>query len=119
MRTKLELPAAYKEELCRLLIVHVPHATVVAFGSRVHPIASSPRCHEGSDLDLVIRYEQTSNTQAPRIHALREALRESALPILVDVHDWNNLPATFHKEILACHYVLQKGDETTIAPASN
>jgi hypothetical protein len=40
---------------------------------------------------------------------LKVALQESSLPILVEVHDWAHLPATFHRNIEQCYVVLQPG----------
>ena len=34
-----------------------------------------------------------------RLAALREALQESNIPIIVQVHDWARLPSSFHQEI--------------------
>jgi predicted nucleotidyltransferase len=74
---------------------------VWAYGSRV-----SGEAHEGSDLDLVIR---TPNLQSLPIEAflkLKEKIRDSNIPIKVDLFDWARLPQSFHRNIEAQYEVL-------------
>lgn len=80
----------------------VPDAEIWAYGSRVHG-----NCHEGSDLDLVIRYPK--NLEKPTYHlaTLKEAFKESDLPILVDIMDWAALPASYRDEIEKKYVVIQ------------
>lgn len=81
---KLDLPEHYRHQLVPLLETHVPDAEVWAYGSRV-----KGRSHDSSDLDLVLRNPaDLSKTQMWPLIELREAIRESNLPILVDVLDW-------------------------------
>lgn len=82
------------EELRAILKRHVPAAEVWAYGSRVTGTG-----HAGSDLDLVVRNPQNPARYTPELMALKSALRESNLPILVDVQDWALLPASFRREI--------------------
>ncbi|MBU1619849.1 MAG: hypothetical protein KJ556_14810 [Gammaproteobacteria bacterium] len=42
-------------------------------------------------------------------YELKEALQQSTLPILVDVHDWALLPKSFHSNIEDEYVVLQTG----------
>ena len=65
--------------------------------------------HPGSDLDLVLRHPQDQLRPTPGLAALREALQQSRLPMLVDVHDWAELPASFHREIERAHLVIAPG----------
>lgn len=88
-------------ELRRLLRLHLPTAEVWAYGSRVNGQA-----HDGSDLDLVARQPLTPEQPLPGLAVLRAALSESRLPMLVDVHDWAELPAEFRREIERQHRVL-------------
>jgi uncharacterized protein len=74
---------------------------VWAYGSRV-----SRRAHEGSDLDLVIRTEHLEPMPWASYHDLRETIRDSNIPILVELHDWTRLPNSFHQNILAQYEVL-------------
>jgi predicted nucleotidyltransferase len=91
--------------LCQLVAEYLPPDTVVwAYGSRVNGDA-----HDGSDLDLVLRPAGLHQLPYATLVRFREALSESNLPILVDVHDWAQLPASFHERILARYEVLRPG----------
>lgn len=98
---RLDLSAAHLAELQRLLREHVPSARVWAYGSRVIGGA-----HEGSDLDLVLRDAQDPERRSEGLAALRTALSDSSLPMLVDVHDWADLPDSFRREIEQSHLEL-------------
>jgi predicted nucleotidyltransferase len=65
-----------------------------AFGSRVDGTA-----HSGSDLDLVIRTHDLSPIPLTTLQNLKETIRESTIPILVELHDWARIPEYFHKNI--------------------
>mgnify|MGYP000020282975 CR=1 FL=1 len=67
---------------------------VWAFGSRVDGTA-----HSGSDLDLVIRTRDLNPVPSKVLFDLRDEIRESTIPILVEVHDWAHLPESFQKNI--------------------
>jgi hypothetical protein len=43
---------------------------------------------------------------------LKEALQESRLPILVELHLWAHLPTAFHDEIERRYVVVQEGSST-------
>jgi predicted nucleotidyltransferase len=75
--------------------------TVWAYGSRVDGTA-----HEGSDLDLVIRTSDLSPLPLAVLQDLKEQIRESNIPILVDLLDWARLPETFHRNIEARYEAL-------------
>lgn len=79
-------------------------AEVWAYGSRVRGCA-----HEGSDLDLVLRHPQDLERDVEGWLELKEALQESMLPILVEVHLWARPPKAFHGEIEQAYVVLQTG----------
>ena len=99
---RLDLPPRYREELEALLQEYVPDAEVWAYGSRING-----RCHEGSDLDLVLRGPALEPLGYEYVE-LVEALEQSNLPILVQVHDWAQLPESFHLEIERDYVVLQR-----------
>jgi predicted nucleotidyltransferase len=99
---ELDLPEKHLGHLRALLQTHVPDCEVWAYGSRV-----TGKGHEGSDLDLVVRQPQALSQPCGLLADLREALQNSPLPILVDVHDWASLPPAFHAEIIATHRVIQ------------
>jgi uncharacterized protein len=101
---QLQMPTQYLASLRELLTQHVPHAEVWAFGSRV-----AGRAHEGSDLDLVLRNPTDLSQPVEGWLDLKEALQNSRLPILVEVHDWSHLPTDFHANIVADYAVLQSG----------
>ncbi len=103
---QLQLPASHLTTLQRILAQQVPHAEVWAYGSRVKGSA-----HEGSDLDLVLRQPQALNQPVANGQALLDALQQSSLPILVDVHQWAYLPEAFHTNIQACYIVIQQAEQ--------
>jgi len=98
----LDLAPRHLAQLRELLGRHVPDAAVWAFGSRVDGHA-----HEGSDLDLVLRNAQNPAMPVTGIADLREALQASTLPMLVEAHDWSQLPASFRTEIERRYVVIQ------------
>lgn len=99
----LDLPPGWLRVVQELLATHVPDAVVWAYGSRV-----TGGSHAGSDLDLVLRHPGDLFREEPRRHRLLDALSESDLPILVEVHDWARLPESFHREIERAHAVVQE-----------
>ncbi len=82
---------------------HLPPSVAVwAYGSLVNGDA-----YEGSDLDLVVRGPNLEPLPWEQLNSLRHLLTDSNLPILVDIHDWTTLPASFHARILARYEVLR------------
>lgn len=71
-----------------ILDSQVPHARVLAFGSRA---AGTPRKY--SDLDLAII--QPERLTLHTISRLKMAFEDSDLPICVDVVDWNQADSEF------------------------
>lgn len=100
MTETLFLPPRYREMVDDLLREHVPGVEVWAYGSRVIGDA-----HDASDLDLVLR-SPTLERLGPELEDLRDAFQESNLPILVQAHDWAELPESFHHEIARLYVVL-------------
>jgi predicted nucleotidyltransferase len=98
---RLQLTPSQLATLQGLLARHTPHAQAWAYGSRV-----TGGAHEGSDLDLVLRRADDLSRHMEGLDTLREALRDSSLPILVDVHDWAELPVSFRHEIERNHLEL-------------
>jgi len=101
--SQLNLRPAWRDMLESLLRIHVPQADVWAYGSRV-----TGGAHEASDLDIVLRNPQDLSRPIRAVSALRQALSDSMLPIMVDVHDWAHLPEYFHQEILQAYVVLRQ-----------
>ena len=104
--SRLEMPAHHLQTLTNLLAQHVPNADVWAYGSRV-----TGGAHEGSDLDLVLRNPTDLTQDVEGWYELKEALQESTLPILVEVHLWSRLPQAFHRNIEAGYVVVQVGNK--------
>ncbi|WP_062788815.1 nucleotidyltransferase family protein [Novosphingobium capsulatum] len=100
---RLDLPPRVLACLQDLLKAHVPDAEVWAYGSRV-----SGGAHEGSDLDIVLRPSALGEQPAGWLD-LKDALQQSAIPIIVDTHLWQHLPASFQDEIEQAYVVLQRG----------
>lgn len=98
----LDLSARHRDMLQTLLTQHTPEAQVWAYGSRVRG-----QSHEGSDLDLVLRHRADLTQDVSGWDALKLALQDSGLPMLVDVHVWSRLPQAFHANIETAYVVLQ------------
>lgn len=112
--SSLQLPQRYLEMILPLLIRHLPHAEVWAYGSRVNG-----DCHEASDLDLVVRNPGALDETSPDLPDLKEALLESNIPIRVDVVDWARIPAAFRREIERAYVVVQGGSQVVVAVDSH
>ena len=103
MTDRLSLPSRYRRMLEAMLSEHVPDAEIWAYGSRVNG-----QSHDGSDLDLVVRGAGLEPLGVELLN-LKEAVQESNLPILVQIHDWARLPESFHHEIERDYVVVQEG----------
>ena len=103
MTNRLDLHRRYRDQIEALLRQHVPEAEVWAYGSRVNG-----QCHEASDLDLALRSPSLEPLGYEYVE-LVEALEQSNIPILVQVHDWARLPESFHREIERDYVVVQRG----------
>lgn len=93
---KLALKPRHLALLQQILAEHAPQCEIWAYGSRVNGNG-----HEGSDLDLVI-----FNGQETALN-LRYALQESLLPMLIDLHQWEQLPTSFQENIKRNFVVIQ------------
>jgi len=82
---------------------------VWAYGSRVNGNA-----HDGSDLDLVIRSVSLNRLPIELYVDLCEKIRESNIPILVELRDWATLPESFHKNIEKKYEVLYSSQSSAI-----
>ena len=97
----LNIPEKYRRVLVSLLQEHLPGVEVWACGSCVN----SHR-NDGSDFDLVLRGSELKKIPVDQIGNFEQALRESAIPFLVEVRDWARVPERFHREIEKDHVVL-------------
>ena len=103
MTDELDLPPRYREQLEALLRKYVPGAEVWAYGSRIRN-----RSHAGSDLDLVLLGPGLERL-GDGYYDLLDAIEQSNIPILIQVHDWARLPESFHREIGRNYVVIQSG----------
>ena len=103
---RLHLLPRHREMLLALLREHLPGIEVWAYGSRVNG-----QSHDGSDLDLVLRSPDLQKIPIGQVADLREALRESNIPFLVEARDWARLPKGFHPEIEREYVVLVEPPE--------
>lgn len=103
MKPLVDLPLQHMQTLLRVLAEHTPQVEVWAFGSRINGTG-----HEGSDLDIVLRNPTDLKQSTEGYFELNEALQESSLPILIEMHDWAHLPVSFHTEISRRYVVLQE-----------
>ncbi len=72
-----------------------------AFGSRVNGQA-----HDMSDLDLALISDDDEKTDIEEYIDFKESLRDSNIPILIQVLDWHRIPTYFHKNILENYEVI-------------
>lgn len=72
-----------------------------AYGSRVNGDS-----HDASDLDLVIKTHNLKPLPIDELMLFKTKLKESNIPILVQVLDWARLPENFHKNILKNYFIL-------------
>lgn len=103
VKTSLHIKDNHKLLLQHILKQFIPHVSVWAYGSRVKGTH-----HEGSDLDLVVF---TTPDQRTTVSDLREALEESDIPFIVDLHRWDEIPDTFREIVRSGYVVIQEGQE--------
>ncbi|RTL68612.1 MAG: nucleotidyltransferase domain-containing protein [Hyphomicrobiales bacterium] len=84
-----------------LLRTYAPQAEVWAYGSR-----TSGENHARSDLDLVLRNTVALDAPQSSLALLRDAIEESDIPFMIDVHDWALLSENFRRQIETRHVVL-------------
>ena len=92
-----------RERLIAIFETATTSFEVWAYGSRVNGDA-----HDGSDLDLVVRTPDLQKMPVDVFLAIKEKIRESNIPIVVELFDWARLPDTFHIIILAKHEILYR-----------
>ncbi len=97
----LNLPSQDFQVVKDILKKHLPNETIYAFGSRV-----CGKIKPFSDLDIAIMNNKPIDYAV--FVALKNAFKESDLPIKVDLVEWTNTSDSFKKIILKCYYVLQE-----------
>jgi predicted nucleotidyltransferase len=100
---KLDIKPTDLKTLLGLLQKYLPNTLVWAFGSRVKFTAK-----QNSDLDLVAFISEKQKTS---FSAFKDALSESSLPFSVDLHNWNDIPDTFKKNIEGSYVVIQEAKD--------
>ena len=109
MTDRLDLPRHYRDQIEALLREHVPGVEVWAYGSRVNG-----QSHDASDLDLMLRGPDLKRISSGQLTDLTEALEQSNVPIIVQIHDWARLPESFHREIEREYVVLVDEEEQNV-----
>ena len=100
MTAAIDITPEQRKELLSFLSRFLPGVAVCAYGSRVKWTA-----RPNSDLDLVVF---SASAQRPLVSELNEALDESNLPFIVDLHVWDEVPKRFHEIIRKEYVVLQE-----------
>lgn len=78
---------------------------VWAYGSRVKGDA-----HEGSDLDLVMVTPDRKSIPFDVLRNLKEKIKKSNIPIIVELFDWARLPLSFRENIEKSHELLFRSE---------
>jgi len=105
----MQLKNKYRQILLDIFSEASISGEVWAYGSRTMNMA-----HDGSDLDLVIVTANRREIPIDILMELKEKIRESNIPIIVELFDWARLPESFHKNIEASHEVFYQSDMTVL-----
>jgi predicted nucleotidyltransferase len=100
MTGAIEITPEQRRTLVAFLQRFIPDAGVWAYGSRVKGTG-----RPNSDLDLVAF---TTPAQRSVVSELKDALDESNIPFIVDLHVWDEVPRRFQEIILEEYVVLQE-----------
>lgn len=103
MNDAIDITTEQRKLLLVLFHRFTPGVAVWAFGSRVKCTA-----RPNSDLDLVVF---TSTEQKPLVSELKDAIAESNISFIVDLHVWDEIPENFRHNIEREHAVLVNGAE--------
>lgn len=91
----------FSDEIKSIIKQTCPKSLIWAYGSRVDGTA-----HEGSDLDLAVK---DFGQEDVYLFELKEKLKESNVPFLVDIFEFDKLPPNFQKEIEKNYIVFYDG----------
>lgn len=102
--SKSELFLREKDRLELLSIAerYLPDVSIWAYGSRV-----TGNAHECSDLDIVLRSLDLKPIPIAAFMDFVDAVKDSNIPILIDIFDWGRIPESFHAGILEAYVVLR------------
>ena len=87
----IELNTTYISILKQIFDAYCKNAEIWAYGSRVNG-----DCHSGSDLDLVV---VNYNEHGKNLRELKQLIKDSDIPILVDISEFDSLPKSIQNEI--------------------
>ncbi|WP_252179626.1 nucleotidyltransferase domain-containing protein [Endozoicomonas sp. 4G] len=100
----IDLREKDRKSVCDLASQIFPCGTILwAYGSRVKGTH-----HDASDLDLVVHFPdgQDDIDSFNQLATFNEALRDSNIPIIVQVLSWSAIPESFKTNIKSCYEVL-------------
>ena len=100
----IDLREKDRKAICALAAQHFPEGTEIwAYGSRVKGTN-----HDTSDLDLVVHFPEDQERMKgfSQLADFIEALRDSNIPIIVQVLAWHGIPEHFKTNIQSCYQVL-------------
>lgn len=106
MTGAIDITPEQRKALLALLQRFIPGVAVWAYGSRVKGTARA-----NSDLDLVAF---VTPSHLPLVSELKDALAESNIPFLVDLHVWDEVPERFHEIIRNEYVVLQEAESARL-----
>lgn len=98
------LEDTHKEKLIKIFANYLTtECEVIAYGSRIVGDA-----HEASDLDLIIKSKNGSPIPKSEFKLISDKIRESSIPIIIDLRDWALVPDYFYKYIEKKNVVFYK-----------
>ena len=97
----MNLKNKYREILKNIFSQFSTPMEIWAYGSRVDGTA-----HDGSDLDLVILTPGNKKLPIELLTEIKEKIKESNIPVLVQIFDWARLPKSFYDNISKNHETL-------------
>ena len=99
--SNLNLKPIHLKILTDIFKSYCPQAEIWAYGSRL-----GGDSHAGSDLDLIVK---SFNSKLPALYELKELIKKSNIPFLVDINEFDDLPESFKEEILKNYTVIYNG----------
>lgn len=81
---------------------------IIAHGSRVKGTH-----HETSDLDLVVKAFDGESVEGKELLNFIRRLKESNIPILVQVLDWSRIPKSFQNNILSDYEIFWTNNKSS------
>ncbi len=100
----IDLRERDRQAICEIAEKQFARGTEIwAYGSRVKGTN-----HDTSDLDLVVHFPPAQDTDADyeQLSSFIEALRDSNIPIIVQVMAWHSVPDYFRTNIQSNYQVL-------------